>query len=113
MLERLSDDQYLDSEVLSNAEAFVCQLYNLRTKEVLISKERAATFRRGKKSLIGLSPNQDALHLHIKQAFLQAFTWKKGSKHCPVMPSPGGSGWCCGEGTLKPTLVTMPQVSAG
>lgn len=43
LLERLGVDQYPGGCVLSNAEAFVCQVYNRRTKDVHINNEKAAT----------------------------------------------------------------------
>ena len=92
LLERLGEDQYPDGDVLANAEAFVFQLYNRGTMEVHINNERAATFRRGKKRLDGLPSTQDALHLYIKRAYLQAFIWKKASEVCLVLPSPEGNG---------------------
>ena len=104
LLEHLGEDQYLSGDVLSNAEAFVCQLCNLGTREALINIERAATFRREKKSLDGLPPTEDALN--------QPFIWKKASEPCPVLHSREGNGWHPKEGVRKSTLVTMPQVSA-
>ena len=84
----------MSSPMLKPSE--VCQLYNRGTKEVGIKNKRAATFRRGKKSLDGLPPTQDALHLHIKRAHLQTFIWKKAPEPCLVLPSPEGM-----DGTVK------------
>ena len=112
LLQDLGRDECPDDKVLSDAEAFICKLYSHGTDEVLINSERAAAFRRAKKSLDGLPPTQDALHLHIKRAHYQAFIWKKALAPCPVLPSPEGNGWHCEDGILKPKLVTKEQVTA-
>ena len=69
--QRLGDNSPVDEKVLSDAEAFVCKMYNKSTDEVLINKERSAAFRKAKKSLDSLPPTKDALHLHIKRANYQ------------------------------------------
>ncbi|XP_078368457.1 uncharacterized protein LOC144652292 [Oculina patagonica] len=114
LLQHLGREECPDDKVLSDAEAFVCKLYNRGTVEVLINSERAAAFRRAKKSLDSLPPTQDALHLHIKRAHHQTYVWKRALEPCPVLPNPDGSGWHYNEdGILKPKLVTLEQVSEG
>ena len=44
LLERLGEENHPSANVLADAEAFVCQLYNHGTREVHINKERAAVF---------------------------------------------------------------------
>ena len=96
LLERLGEDQYPDGDVLSNAEAFFCHLYNRGTKEVLINDEMAATFLRGKKSLDGLPQTQDTLHLHIKRARLRALYGRRHQNPAPCCPAQRGI-----DGTVK------------
>ena len=66
-----------EESILTNAEAFVCQLYNHGTDGVDIDEERAAAFCKVKKNLDSLPPTKDALHLHIWCANFQCRIWKK------------------------------------
>lgn len=99
---------------LSDAEAFVCQLYHNGTREVEINRERAAAFRKVKKNLDTLPPTQDALHLHIRRANYQAMIWKRAQDATLSIRRPEDeNGWYLSdEGILKPKLMTQEEVSA-
>ena len=101
-----------EKEVLAEVEAFVCKLYNKNTSEVEINKERAAAFRKTKKSLDSLPPTQDSLNLHSMRANYQTLVWKKALEPCHTLPPPEECGWQHDEGTLRPRLMTQEQVSA-
>jgi hypothetical protein len=101
-----------EKSVLAEVEAFVCKLYNKNTSEVEINKERAAAFRKTKKSLDSLPPTQDSLNLHSMRANYQTLVWKKALEPCHTLPPPEECGWQHDEGTLRPRLMTQEQVSA-
>ena len=88
LLKYLGEESIANDKALSNAETFVCHLYNPNTDNVLINHERVASFRRATKSLDSLPPTQNALFLHIRRAHFQTFIWKKALEPCPVLPSP-------------------------
>ena len=106
LLKYLGEESIANDKVLSNAETFVCHLYNPNTDNVLINHEREASFRRANKSLDSLPPTQNALFLHIRRAHFQTFIWKKALEPCPVLPSSEDNGWNTNDGILKPTLLT-------
>ena len=60
LLEHLGEGSHPNANVLADAEAFVCQLYNKGTEEVHVNKERATAFRKTRKNLDSLPPTQDA-----------------------------------------------------
>ena len=112
LLKYLGEESIANDKVLSNAETFVCHLYNPNTDNVLINHERVASFTRATKSLDSLPPTQNALFFHIRRAHFQTFIWKKALEPCPVLPSPEDNGWNTNDGILKPTLMTEEPVSA-
>lgn len=77
LLQHLGEENAPNERLLSDAEAFVYHLYSPNTDKVLIHQERVASFRRATKNLDALPPTQDALHLHIRRAHLQAFIWRR------------------------------------
>ena len=98
--------------VLADAEAFVCQLYNKGTEEVHVDKERATAFRKTRKNLDSLPPTQDALQVHLRRVNHQVLIWKTALQPYPPLPNPDGNGWLYDEErVLKPKLMTQ-EVSA-
>ena len=113
LLEHLGEESRPNANVLADAEAFVCQLYNKGAEEVHINKERAAVFRKTTKKLDSLSPTHDALQLHLRRVNHQVLIWKMALQPCPVLPNPDGNGWFYNEeGVLKPKLMTQEEISA-
>ena len=113
LLEHLGEENNPSANVLADAEAFVCQLYNHGTKEVHINKERAAVFRKTTKQLDSLPPTQDAFQLHLRRVNHQVLIWKKALHPCPSLPTADGNGWFYDEeGVLKPKLLTQEVMSA-
>ena len=101
-----------EESVLSNAEAFVWQLYNHWTDRVDINEERAAAFRKVKKNLDSLPMTKDALRVHIRRANFQCMIWKIAKEPRPSLSSPEENGWFYKEGVLKPQLMNQEEVSA-
>lgn len=93
LFQHLGDDGSPDERVLTDAEAFVCQLYNKSIVEVLVNKERTAAFRKAKKNPDVLPSTHDALNLHIRRANYQTMISKKALEPCPTLPTPEESGW--------------------
>ena len=111
LFERLGEGSHPNANVLADAEAFVCQLYNKGTEDVLVNKERA-TVRKTRKNLDSLPPTQDALQLHLRRVNHQVLIWKTALQPCPPLPNPDGNGWFYDEGVLKPKLMTQEVISA-
>ena len=113
LLEQLGEHKSPAKQVLDDAEAFVCKLYDSTTKSKLIPQIRSASFR-AKKNIDLLPPTQDALHQHISRANYQTYIWKKAVEPCPCLPLPEQSGWLLvpDENVLKPRLITSEPISA-
>ena len=113
LLKHLGEGSHPNANVLADAEAFVCQLYNKGTEEVHFNKERATAFRKTRKNLDSLPPTQDALQLHLRRVNHQALIWKTALQPCTPLPNPDGKGWFYDEeGVLKPKLMTQEVISA-
>lgn len=66
LLDHLGEGSQPNANVLADAEAFVCQLYDKGTEEVHVNKEGTTAFRKTRKNFDYLSP-QDALQLHLRR----------------------------------------------
>ena len=85
-LKRLGQSFNTDTELVTQLEALVCQVYKSNTESV--DKARYLLFCTGSKQEVSLPPTQDTLTQHVKRANYQSGIWRRCFKSLPVVPSP-------------------------
>ena len=106
-LKRLGQSFNTDTELVTQLEALVCQVYKSNTESV--DKARYLLFCTGSKQEASLPPTQDALTQHVKMANYRSGIWRRCFESLPVLPSPIGNGWTVeSSGSLQYVWMTKP-----
>ncbi|MEW8545283.1 MAG: hypothetical protein AB2693_17305, partial [Candidatus Thiodiazotropha sp.] len=101
----------LTDEKISNAEKFVCKVYDPSSNITSIDEMRLFLFNKGKDP-DNLPPTSDALKLHISRAHYQTSVWLKATVSCPEFLAPETCGWVRDPNSnhLKPKLLTLEPI---
>ena len=100
----------LTADTISNAETFVCKIYNAPNASTT-DIARAAFFRKALRPDI-LPPTSDAAPFHIRRSHYQSLIWCQASVAKPVLPLITTMGWEHIDGNIKPVLSSLPPVPA-
>ena len=106
------DSASLGEDKVKAIEKFICHMYSYEKCES-VNQVRLKIFVKGKSSLNGLPPTQDALHKHIARAHYQSLVWRQSLVASQKLPSPTITGWKEVNGELVPDLLSldpMPSV---
>jgi len=82
-----------DNNVLSQAEQFICRLYDPDSTLSSIQAVRCKQFHRMTKRLENMAPTSDALRQHILREHYQARIWRNSTIPDPLLPEPTECGW--------------------
>ncbi|KAG0723506.1 hypothetical protein GWK47_042571 [Chionoecetes opilio] len=93
LLQNLGREDFLDENVLADAESFVCKLYGPSSQNNSIQQVRCDLFLGLTKAVENLPPTRDALTLHIRRAHYQTLVWRRALEAEPHLPAPEDSGW--------------------
>lgn len=109
----LGTERRLSDVVASRCEAFVCDLYPFRRRNVRTTDElRYLLFCQKKARNECLPPTSDSLLQHLKRANHQTFVWRKALTAIQDLPEPAGNGWVMEETCLKPVFMTKDPAPA-
>ena len=78
-------------------QAFVCDVYGHKGKDVNLLRYKLYSSRQGKLEAHSIPPCLDSFHLHSRRAACQTFVWRNCLIAKPDIPSPIGNGWELGE----------------
>jgi len=109
LLQGLGDCTGLNEQMIANAVAFVCKLYDSQSVTTSVNQLRSNMFIKGL-SIEKLPPTQDALSHHIMRSHYQASVWQQTCLQRPHLPPPETMGWALEEGALVPLLTSLPPV---
>ena len=106
-LKKLGQSFNTDTELITQLEALVCQVYKSQTESV--DKASYLLFCMGSKEEASLPPTQDALIQHVKRANYQLCIWRHCFESQPEVPSPIGHGWAVeSNGSIQYVWMTKP-----
>ena len=99
----------IDEQIATNAEVFICSLYDAAKKSPKTSDEaRYLMFCQKTKNNLLLPPTSDSLKQHIARANFQSYVWRRALVARQDLPSPVGYGWKLEDNELCPLLMTKP-----
>ena len=87
----------VSDEQLEWVQAFVCDVYGHKGKDVNLLRYKLYSSRQGKLETHSIPPCLDSLHLHSRRAAYQTFVWRNCLIAKPDIPSPTGNVWELGE----------------
>lgn len=104
----LGTSETLSDYVIEEIEAFICKVYDTRTKTRLLSTLRWQMF--SGRQVVGekLPPSHGTLVPAIKRVNFQALIWSQDDQAHPVIPSPIDHGWCLKDEQLIPVMCETP-----
>ena len=92
-LAELGQEYMTPSHAFLGVEAFVCHLYNSKSREINKARYTYSAFCSGSAKEKSLPPTQAFLRQHVLRAGYQTAVWRRALQSSVDSPSPHGYGW--------------------